>query len=181
MSAFSRSYARAFLESVPAGYDVDAFLARAGSLRQALASDGRLKAFLSVPSIPQESKRKVLDELARRAELDPFGARFLDLVLANRRLPHLSDILATIREESDRRRGVVQATVTVAAPIGEEERRRIAERLSRTVGKTVQLRVEVNPAVLAGFVARIGSEVFDASARGAVEAFSEHAKEIAGA
>ncbi len=181
MNAFSRSYARAFLESVPNGYDVDRFLSQAGSLRQALASDGRLKAFLSVPSIPQENKRKVLDELARRAGLDPFGTRFLDLVLAHRRLPHFSDILATIREEFNRRRGIVQATVTVAAAIGEEEGRRIAERLSRAVGKTVQIHVEVDPTVLAGFVARIGSEVFDASARGAVEAFSEHAKEIAGA
>src|SRR5512143_221607 len=120
MNAFARSYARAFLESVPAGFDVDAFLSRAGSVRQAVATDARLKAFLSVPSIPQESKRKVVSGLAGRAGLDPFGTRFLDLVLANGRLLHLSDILSTIREQFDRRRGLVQATVTVAAPIGED-------------------------------------------------------------
>jgi F-type H+-transporting ATPase subunit delta len=181
MSAFARSYARAFLESVASGYDIDEFLSRAESVRRALSTDSRLKAFLSIPSIPRDSKHKVLEELARRAGLDPSGARFLDLVLANGRLLHLPDILSTVREESDRRRGLVQAVVTVAAPIGAEEEKRIADRLSRTVGKNVRVRVEVDPAILGGFVARVGSEVFDASARGAVEAFSQHAKEIAGA
>ena len=181
MSAFARSYARAFLESAPDGFDVEAFLSRAGAVRDALSTDPRLKAFLSAPSIPAVSKRKVVAELARRVGLDGFGSRFLDVVLGNRRVLHLGEILATIRTEADRRAGIVQAVVTVAAPIGPEEGQRIAERLSQVTGRTVRVTVEVDPSILGGFVARIGSEVFDASARGAVEAFSERAKESAGA
>ena len=181
MSAFGRSYARAFLESAAAGYDVDGFVARAAAVRDAVSSDPRLKAFLSAPSIPAETKRKLVGELARRVGMDAFGARFLDVVLGHRRLLQLSEILSAIHEESDRRRGIVQGVVTVAAPLDSGEQSRIAERLSAALGKTVRVRVEVDPAILAGFVARIGSEVFDASALGAVGAFSEQAKEIAGA
>jgi F-type H+-transporting ATPase subunit delta len=179
VSAFARSYARAFLESAPSGLDVDGFLSRAGAVRDALAADHRLKAFLSAPSIPARTKGKVVAELARKVGLDEFGTRFLDVVLTNRRLLQLAEILSTIRAEADRRGGVVHAVVTVASPVDPAERERIAERLSTAVGKKVRVTLEVDPAILAGFVARIGSEVFDASARGAVDTFSERAKESA--
>lgn len=181
MTAFARSYARAFLDAAPSGYDVEGFLERAAVIRDALARDPRLKTFFTVPAIPQLVKRNVLDDLGRRAGMDDFASRFFNLVLAHRRLQHVSEILAAIREESDRRRGVVEALVTLAARVGPQEERRIGERLGRAVGKTVRLRIDVDQEILAGFVAQIGSEVFDASALRAIEAFSEQVKETAGA
>ena len=39
MSRFARPYAQAFLETVPEGYDVEAFLSAAGVIVQAMAAD----------------------------------------------------------------------------------------------------------------------------------------------
>lgn len=171
MSRFARPYAQAFLETVPAGYDVDAFLAAAGVIVRAIGQDARLKNFLASPSLPVDAKRRVLDELAVRAGVDDFGRRFLALVLSNRRIVALAEILSAVRAALDRSTGVVEALVTVAAPLEESQRRRIEEALGRQLGRRVRMKVDVDGKILAGFVARVGSEVFDASAARAIERF----------
>lgn len=181
MTPFARTYARAFLETLPQGYDVEAFLEKAGAIRAAFDRDARLKAFFGAPAIDARVKEKVLDDLSGQVGLEDFGRRFLRLALEHRRLPRLAEILAAVREEYDRRRGVVAARVTVASPIAAGEEQAMAQRLSRVVGRAVRLHVDVDEKILAGFVARIGSEVFDASALRAIERFQQEAKESAGA
>jgi F-type H+-transporting ATPase subunit delta len=171
VSRFARPYAQAFLETVPAGYDVEAFLAAAGVIVRAIGQDARLKNFLASPSLPVDAKRRVLDELAVRAGVDDFGRRFLALVLSNRRIVALAEILSALRAALDRSTGVVEALVTVAAPLEESQRRRIEEALARQLGRRVRMKVDVDGKILAGFVARVGSEVFDASAARAIERF----------
>jgi F-type H+-transporting ATPase subunit delta len=171
VSRFARPYAQAFLETVPSGFDVESFLERASVLSHALAADRRLKNFLAAPSVPVDAKRGVLDDLGRRVEVDDFGQRFLRLVLDNRRILALEEILSAIRDARDRQVGVVEATVTVAAPLADGDRAGIEQALARQLGRRVRMRVQVDPSILAGFVARVGSEVFDASVLRAIERF----------
>lgn len=171
MSRFARPYAQAFLDTVPAGYDVEGFLVAAGAIQRAIAQDPRLKNFLTAPSVPIDAKGRVLDDLAARAGVDEVGRRFLGLVLERRRIVALAEILSAVRAMHDRISGVVEAQVTVAAPLDEAERARIEKALSRQLNRRVRMKVGVDPKILAGFVAKVGSEVFDASAVRAIERF----------
>lgn len=177
MSRFARSYAQAFLQTTPEGYDVEAFLDRASDLANAISREPRLKNFLAAPAIPLEAKRRLVEELSKSAGLDDFGARFVALVLQNRRILWLGEILAAIRAGRDKQLGVVQATVVLAGPVGDAERGRIEQALARQLKRKVRMTIEVNPAILAGFVARVGSEVFDASVVRAIEKFQGEAGE----
>jgi F-type H+-transporting ATPase subunit delta len=177
MSRFARSYAKAFLEAIPEGYDVETFLSRASDVAKAIASDPRLKNFLAAPAVPLETKSRLAEELSKSAGLDEFGTRFVGLVLQNRRILWLREILAAIRAARDKQLGVVEATVVLAGPVGDVEKGRIEEALARQLGRKVRMSVEVNPAILAGFVARVGSEVFDASVVRAIEKFQGEAGE----
>lgn len=176
MSAFTRSYARALVESAPKGTDVEKLLEAAGAVARALASDGRLKEFFAAPGIPRDAKRKALEQLAERAGVEEFGRRFLGVVLANGRILHLAEILSAARDELDRTGGIAQAHVTVAAPVGPEEERRIEAALARSLGGRIRLAVAVDPAILGGFVARVGSRVIDASVASAIGRFQERSR-----
>ncbi len=176
MSRFARPYSQAFLEALPAGFDVEAFLDRASAIPRAISRDSRVKNFLAAPSIPLDAKRRFLQDLAGRAGIDGFGRRFLTLVLENRRVFSLAEILAAIRAARDRQLGVVEAVVTVAAPLGDSQQRRIEDALARQLGRRVRMKVEVDPKILAGFIAKAGSEVFDASADRAIERFQGQAR-----
>jgi F-type H+-transporting ATPase subunit delta len=175
VSRFARPYARAFLATLPEGFDIEGFLSRARALSHAITMDRRLRNFFAAPSVPPDAKRGAVEDLARSAGIDDFGHRFLRLVLENRRILALHEILSAIREARDRELGVVEASVTVAAPIGDRERERIQEVLARQFGRRVRMSVQVDPRILAGFIARAGSEVFDASAVRAIERFGEAA------
>ena len=175
MSRLGRSYAQAFLDAAPQ-YPAERFLEAAGGIRDALRVP-QLKAFFAAPNVPAEAKRKTLEELATRAGVDEFGRKFLQLVLSHRRIAQVPEILQSLSEELDRRQGVVAGRVTVAAPIGDEDRRRIEDSLARQLGRKVRTTVDVDPSILGGFVARIGSQVYDASAAQAVDAFRRLAGE----
>lgn len=181
MTAFTRAYARAFLESAPAGYDTARFLEAAGALARAMAENKTLRAFLSAPAVPREAKKQTVAQLAEIAGVDAFGQRFLQVMLENRRLLEAQAILQSIREADDARQGIVQGRVLVASPIGEKEQAAIEDALASRLGGRVRLRVEVDPTILAGFVAHVGSHVFDGSAATAIVRFQESAKGRMGA
>jgi F0F1-type ATP synthase delta subunit len=64
--------------------------------------------------------------------------------------------------------------------MGDAEKQRVEASLSKRAGRRVRMRVDVDPKVLAGFVARVGSEVFDASVENAIERFRAGSKEKSG-
>jgi F-type H+-transporting ATPase subunit delta len=181
VSAYGRRYSQAFLAAAPAGYDVEGFLEAGRTLAQAIAQDARLKAFFGSPAVPASAKKKALADLAVRAGVNDFGRRLLDLALERRRILGLSEILSAIRMQHDRDSGVVAAKVTVAAAVGEEERRKIGDALGRRLNRKVRVELGVDEKILGGFVAKVGSEIFDASVRHAIERFQKQSKEGAGA
>jgi F-type H+-transporting ATPase subunit delta len=180
VTPLARSYAQALLQSAPDGWRVGPFLEGAQVVLRAIDSDRRLKAFFSTPGVAAGAKERALELLARRAGLDDFGIRFLVVVLGKRRISHLREIVAGVSETFDEQEGVVAARVAVASPIDDEERGRLEAALSRRVGRTVRMQVDVDPKVLAGFVARVGSNMFDASAVQEIERFRSRAREKAG-
>jgi F-type H+-transporting ATPase subunit delta len=181
VSAATQPYARAFFETAPAGYDVPRFLESAAALVAAIEDNPVLRGFLAAPAVPEEAKTRALSELGAKAGLDDLGRRFFQVLLKNHRLLQAGEIVQALRKANDARSGIVEGRVTVAAPIGEAERARIEEALASRVGGSVRLGVEVDPAILAGFVAHVGSNVFDASAATAVRLFEEKAREGRGA
>jgi F-type H+-transporting ATPase subunit delta len=63
--------------------------------------------------------------------------------------------------------------VRSAAPLQDGERAALRERLGRRLGKTVLLDTQVDPALLGGFVAEVGSRVLDMSVAGQLTALRE--------
>src|SRR5262245_50409454 len=179
--SFAQPYAKAFLEAAPQGYDVEAFLGAGGGLARAIEQDRALRAFLSAPAVPEYARRKALAELAKRSGVDAFGTRFLELLLRHRRLLALGAILQSVQDAYDAERGVLEGRVTVASPIGDAEKATIEQALGAKLNGKVRLKVSVDPKILGGFVARVGSSVFDASAVAGIRRFQEQAKGRTGA
>ena len=63
----------------------------------------------------------------------------------------------------DDRRGLTTAYVRTARELSQDQRARLAQRLSAWSGKQVRLDVEVDAGLKAGFVTRMGDHVFDAT------------------
>ena len=181
MTAFALPYARAFLEAAPKDYDIAAFLAAGETMAAAFAANPTLRAFVLAPNVPREAKSKAIDALAARAGLDAYGARFLQVMLRHHRLLEAAAVFKTLRDLVDERRHILRVRIAVPAALTDTQKRRVEEAISRRTGKTVMSQIEIDPALLGGFVARAGSQVFDGSVAASVRRFQTTVMEKTGA
>ena len=181
MTAFALPYARAFLEAAPKDYDIAAFLAAGETMAAAFAANPTLRAFVLAPNVPRDAKSKALDALAARAGLDEYGARFLQLMLRHHRLLEAAAVFKTLRDLFDERRHILRVRIAVPAALTDAQKRRVEEAIARRTGKTVMSQIEIDPALLGGFVARAGSQVFDGSVAASVRRFQTTVTEKTGA
>jgi len=181
VSVFTRPYARAFLEAAPAGYDVARFLEAGEEIARAMAANPKLRAFLLAPNVPREAKSKTIAALAAKANLDAYGARFLQLMLRNHRLLEAGEVFRALRDLNDTRQNILRVRVTAATSLTDAEKKAVEDAIAARTGKTVRSQVDVDPGLIGGFVARAGSQVFDGSVAAAIRRFQKLANERTGA
>jgi F-type H+-transporting ATPase subunit delta len=77
----------------------------------------------------------------------------------------LPEISAIFDELKDAEEGVVDVTVTSAAPLDDQQRRMLAEALARRLKREVRLHCDVDKSLIGGAVLRAGDLVIDGSLR----------------
>ena len=70
---------------------------------------------------------------------------------------------AAFSDQADRERHLAEAALTTASALPEAVVAELTRALQARTGKAIRLKSSVNPALLGGFVVRVGSEVYDAS------------------
>jgi len=75
----------------------------------------------------------------------------------------LHDLLASFRVRLLDYRKVVRAEVVTAVPLADGQASAIEARLAQVTGRTVTLSASVDPSIIGGLVAKVGSTVYDAS------------------
>ncbi len=128
-----------------------------------LSDNPELQRVLTNPAVPVSGKRGVIQELTGRLAMTGPPAKLL-LMLADRdRLVLIPDMVAVYRERLMDHLKIVRADVTTAVPLSADRQAEIEKRLAEVTGRTVTMTTKVDPAIIGGVVARIGSTVYDGS------------------
>jgi F-type H+-transporting ATPase subunit delta len=86
------------------------------------------------------------------------------LLLAERdRLAILPEMITAFRERLLELQHVIRAEVTTAVPMAADRLKQIEESIARATGQTVSLSSRVDPSIVGGLVARVGSTLYDGS------------------
>ena len=129
---------------------------------KALEQHTDLRESLTDAALPAENKKAVIhDLLGERA--NPVTVSLLGFVIDAGRAREIPKIVEELARMASVERSHALAEVRTAVDLTDEQRRRLAEALSRATGRTVDLQVVVDPSVIGGVVARVGDEVFDGS------------------
>jgi F-type H+-transporting ATPase subunit delta len=127
-----------------------------------IGREARLRAAITDPRVPAERRVELVDDLlARRAS--PVTVHLVQQVVRHGGRPAIDDALDELSRQAAARRDRLVARVRSAVPLDEREANQLAEQLSRLYDRRVDLRTEVDPAVLGGVVVRVGDEVIDGS------------------
>jgi F-type H+-transporting ATPase subunit delta len=162
-STIARPYARAAFQEAKRTKRL-AEWAQALETGAAVVQDERVQDLLGNPSVTAEQLAQLVTDIAG-AKLDEFGRNFVRTLAANRRLAFLPEISRTFDELKDTEEGVVDVTVTSAAPLDEKQQRSLADALAKKLKREVRLHCETDPKLIGGAVLRAGDLVIDGSLR----------------
>jgi F-type H+-transporting ATPase subunit delta len=170
---FARPYARAVMDVVQSPEKVNAIRHELERFEQVRKSSPELQELYANPGIEHEAKVKVTAALAKRLALSDMALKILGVLIGNHRMNDLESIVEAIAEMVREATNTVAAEVRSAHPLSDEDQAVLRQALEKKAGRKVEMMVTTDATLIAGFVAKIGSEVYDASVLGKIDRFRE--------
>ncbi|HWE00101.1 MAG TPA: ATP synthase F1 subunit delta [Bryobacteraceae bacterium] len=125
-----------------------------------------LRHVLASPAVSAQRKRAVIRRIADGIGASRVVRNFLLVLSDHRRAGALSEVIEAFNLLLDERLGYVRAEVRSASELTGADRDRLASRLGEIAGSKVRLRFTIDPELIGGVTAKIGSTVYDGSVRG---------------
>jgi F-type H+-transporting ATPase subunit delta len=115
----------------------------------------------------------VIGRIAESSGFSRIVRNFLYILIDRRRTDMLGEVAEAFETAIDERLGFVRAKVTSAAPLTERQQAELQQALSQVAGKQVRCDFTVDPSLIGGVVARIGSTVYDGSVRSQLDSLRQ--------
>ena len=128
----------------------------------------QVRSALTNPGLPVENKRALVADLLQ-GRVSPRATALADLVVELYEGHELDTTAKQWAEDAAARRDRVVAEVRSAVELDDRRRARLAEALTRVIGKPVVLQAIVDEAILGSVVVRVGDDLFDGSIRTRLE------------
>jgi F-type H+-transporting ATPase subunit delta len=157
-------YARALFDVARKEGDIQQAGRELSQFAALVAGNEMLSRTLANPAIPAPRKRAVVEQLlARVGTVSPIVSKLLLLLADRDRLILLPELATAYEARLMEHAQVVRAQVTTAVALPAERASALHQGLVRATGRQVQLETRVDPTIIGGAVARIGSMVYDGS------------------
>jgi len=168
LSAVAARYANALADVVTGSGSTlspEQAVAELRAFEAALRESTALQNALVTPAIPAGRKRAVVGRIADLLKLSRITRNILYVLVDHRRIGLLSGIVGEFEQVIDARLGFARAEVSSPSELNETQRRALNTQLERLTGKRIRMRFSIDPSLIGGAVARIGSTVYDGSVR----------------
>jgi len=170
----ARRYAAALFDVTEKNRSSDRAERELTDLAQALLSHAELSRVIASPAVPASVKKTIVTEIIKKAGVVSAEVQRVVAMLADRdRLDIVSDVASAYASRVMDARRVVRAEVTTALPLSAATRTALGEALGRATGREVTITERVDPAIVGGIVARVGSVVYDGSVTRQLERLRE--------
>lgn len=124
---------------------------------------------LETPAIAGSRKKAVIGRIADILKLSQITRNFLFVLMDRRRTSSLNEIVHAFSAVLDERMGIEPAEIASAQTMNDAQRAALAAELEKLTGKRIRMTFAVEPALIGGVVAKVGSTVYDGSVRGSLE------------
>ncbi|MCA9548946.1 MAG: ATP synthase F1 subunit delta [Myxococcales bacterium] len=163
VSQAARRYAEAAAESALAHGEaqLDTLVQELSALAGALAINHDLESVLMNPAFGTEERSKVVESLMEHMKLSQLTRQFMRLVSDKGRITELTAIAEAVKQIADDRAGRTVAFVETATELAPASLEQLKRALERRTGKKLEMHVKIDPAVIGGVRARVGTFLLD--------------------
>jgi F-type H+-transporting ATPase subunit delta len=162
-------YAKALLDIVMtpgSGIDPHKVLENLRGVAGLIDNSPNLKTALLSPAVSPSRKRAVVGRLMDTMGVAKAVRNLIFVVIDHRRVMQLDSIVDAYENLLDERLGFVRADVSSARELNATQRASLEAELSRLANKKAKAAYAIDPALIGGVMARVGSIVYDGSVRG---------------
>jgi F-type H+-transporting ATPase subunit delta len=165
VSALAQRYAAALADVAFERKETEKIRRDLADFVQVFAESADLRNLLSNPSVNAAAKKLVAGEIAAKMGTHQEVRNFIFVLIDHGRTGIVKEIQQAFETEMNRRLGIVDAVVISAHELSAAEKSRLTQSLERVTGKKVQAQYQLNPQLIGGATARIGSTIYDGSVR----------------
>jgi F-type H+-transporting ATPase subunit delta len=169
-------YAKALLDLAVEKNELEATYKDVLFVRDTLKAAADLRAVLHSPVITSDKKQTILEAIFG-GKVGLLTAHFCALVVRHGREANLGEILERFVVQYRAHQNIVVAQITTADSLGESTLEKLRQLVNVNPLQKVELRTEVKPELIGGFVVRVGDRQADASVAGKLRAIRRTFKE----
>ena len=162
MSRAAIRYAKAILQKANENNTEAVVFGDMQSVYQTIEDSRELQAVLQSPVIKAEDKKEALLKIfSGQSEITH---SLINILVANKRTALLGNVAKSFIDLYNEAQGVKVATVITAIPLSSELESKVMAKIKELTGsEKVTLKNEVDPAIIGGFVLRVGDIQYNAS------------------
>ncbi len=158
----ARRYAQAIFQIAETNKNPDEWQKELHKLAK-LMKDREIVNLIDHPKVPFNLKSELIKQKLNTS--NELVLNLCSLLILKDKLKNVDQIAEEYEGLLDERRGIKHAVVTTAVAIDETEKQKIASQLEKITGKEVSVKLQVNPSIVGGMVARIEDTLIDGSVR----------------
>ena len=163
LQSIARRYAAALFDVTRNNKSLDAAQAGLASVAALVAGSPELAAVFASPAIPPAKKLAVAESLVAQLNVPQEIQRLVAALGDRDRLGLIGDVSSAFDAKVRQEKQIMQADVTTAVPLSPERTAALAASLGQALGGTVTIEQHVDPSIVGGVIAKVGSLVFDGS------------------
>ncbi|MBT4880445.1 MAG: ATP synthase F1 subunit delta [Alphaproteobacteria bacterium] len=157
----SHCYATALLKAAEEEKSVDRVGKDLSKLFKVISRKETIRFFLKNPTLNRQEQEVHLQPYLKG--FSKLTANFIGLVIHNRRLAYLLDIIVAFLKEVEIHKGYLKAHVTSTKEMSKSQLQTLTKLLKDGTGKLVEIDNKVDPSLLGGMAIRFGTYLIDNS------------------
>ena len=168
LNTIATPYAEALLQVAESRKETDTVADQVRDILSIWDDSAELRSAMASPVLEPEAKKAAMLALFKD-QLTPSLENLLKLLADRQRIAVLDAVLSRFLELYRELRNVTLARVTSATPLTEDQQQQLNDKVRAISGsEAVEFQLNVDPALIGGFVVSMGSRVIDASLAGQV-------------
>lgn len=173
----ARRYAEAFFSIAQEAQKIDEFQSELEKVIQTITEVEGMKEYLAHLLVPAKEKKELIEKIFA-GQLSTMTMNFLLTLIDKRRESYLEVIYREFVEMADESRNIRKAEIFAARDVPEAELAELAQKLSSSTGKTITLKLTVDPSLLGGVKIRMGDQIVDGTAAKKLQMLKDNLKRV---
>lgn len=163
-SKVAKRYAQGLLDFTKESGQIDAVFAEMKDVVKLMSESKDLNKFFLTPYIDANKKTEVANEIFK--SFSPVSQNLIRLIIKNGRESQLKNVAQQFINKVEDINGIQRITLTTATQLSNENIEQILKSTNLVnASANFDIKVNVNPAILGGYILRVGDQQIDASVK----------------